>query len=241
MINPSATPRLLSHLSRWEYGYYRLVIPKDHFSKTHCPPMTQATLTHSKRIWPLLWLILNALLSSTLKTEGAFKASVVLALRDPEAWPYSLMFFNTQPLTQMKGKYISGKKKACWEKEDMAVNGKENSVPPKEHKEYIWHNLSIDINEKMFSWPTLINTALSHTAFLPSWELIPFRGARFDDADSFWSLRSNYCCPVKYHNAPKDQFNAWGALSYPLKPQFQPLWKLVHTSTLDLMNTPRQN
>ncbi|KAI4821002.1 hypothetical protein KUCAC02_028955 [Chaenocephalus aceratus] len=30
----------------------------------------------------------------------------------------------------------------------------------------------------------------------------------FDDADSSWSLRSNYSCPVKSHNAPKDQFTA---------------------------------
>lgn len=36
----------------------------------------------------------------------------------------------------------------------------------------------------------------------------PFQKCSFDDADSSWSLRSNYSCPVKYHNAPKDQFNA---------------------------------
>ncbi|TNN82301.1 hypothetical protein EYF80_007422 [Liparis tanakae] len=34
------------------------------------------------------------------------------------------------------------------------------------------------------------------------------KSARFDDADSSCSLRSNYSYPVKYHDAPKDQFTA---------------------------------
>lgn len=64
----------------------------------------------------------------------------------------------------------------------------------------------------------------------------------FDDADSSWSLRSNYSCPVKSHNAPKDQFTAWGALSYPLKPQFQPLWKYsAHPLLYSNEHRPRQD
>lgn len=52
----------------------------------------------------------------------------------------------------------------------------------------------------------------SDAAFPAFRESIAFRSARFDDADSSWSLRSNYSCPVKYHNAGNDQFTAWGAL-----------------------------
>lgn len=78
--------------------------------------------------------------------------------------------------------------------------------------------------------------------FFPFGSESSFRSARFDDADSSQSLRSNYSCPVKYHNAPKDQFTAWGALSCPLKPQFQPLWKLVHINPLNSNeHNPRQD
>lgn len=46
----------------------------------------------------------------------------------------------------------------------------------------------------------------------------------FDDAGLPYSLWGNYSCPVKYHNAPKDHFNAGGASTLApslLKPQFQ--------------------
>lgn len=110
---------------------------------------------------------------------------------------------------------------------------------PRKTSEVISPRIKV-INTKwinVFSCLALLRSPSSHAAFLSFWEWIPFRSARFDDTDSSWSLRSNYSCPVKYHNAPKDQFTAWGALSYPLKPQFQPLWKLVHTNPWTLMNT----
>lgn len=50
-LSPSAAPRLLSLSSRCDYGYYKLVILKQHRPKKNPrPPMTQATLMtqHSK-------------------------------------------------------------------------------------------------------------------------------------------------------------------------------------------------
>lgn len=114
---------------------------------------------------------------------------------------------------------------------------------PKGPEEDIWGNFSTNIkliNAKwinVFSCLALLRSPSSPAAFLSFWEWIPFSGARFDGADPSRSLRSNYSCPVKYHNAPKDQSTAWGAISYPLKPQFQPLWKLVHSIPWTLMNT----
>lgn len=139
----------------------------------------------------------------------------------------------------MKIDCISGKKKKLLKRKGQdSKRVKDFNVPedPRKTSEVIntkWINV--------FSCLALLGAPSSHV-FHSGLQWIPLRSAHFDDADSSWSLGSNYSCPVKHYTAPKDQFIAWGPFSYPLKtPISTPVKVGTHQPLNSNEHSPRQD
>lgn len=218
------TPWLLSPSSRCEYGYYRLVILKQRrLTLLVCPwpkqrswpstaKDTAITVEHPKHLafnwaenWGSFWTLCRMLKESLGATPGGPQGLASL----------SHVFQNTTIDINERKINLRGRKKECWEGKDMAVKGQEISMPKRTQGR---GNFSTDIKVINTKWINVLPWLLSllgappyHAVSLSFWELIPLRSAHFDDANSSWSRRSNYNCPVKYHNAPKDQLTARGA------------------------------